>query len=237
MGRVNGQCAVCFGTCLPKYLWARRRPLDFTAYPDPSAIAPSFRRFPIPGERTRPRRLADVHGFPGRNRGRHPACNRFHRAEKVPWYQCRTWGGSEDKERAFPERRSAQALGRATTPTPTAPVAPVLPGGRYPVSGSLFEQLVDGVLPATRRPGGHQNPWGSSGPLRVRKFALRALALKMSGTEQPRLPRALSDCPTLSGAYLYVRIAARRASTSSMIGSGTVSRRCPFRAARSRVRG
>ena len=34
--------------------------------------------------------------------------------------------------------------------------------------------------------------------------------------------------------FVYARIAARRASTSSMISSGTVSRRLPFRAASSR---
>ena len=36
---------------------------------------------------------------------------------------------------------------------------------------------------------------------------------------------------------VYARTAARRASTSSMIGAGTASRRFPFRAARSRTRG
>ena len=55
------------------------------------------------------------------------------------------------------------------------------------------------MTPSRRK---HQKVWGSSGSLRVGKFELRALVLKVSGTEQPRLPRALSDCPTLFGASL-----------------------------------
>ena len=43
--------------------------------------------------------------------------------------------------------------------------------------------------------------------------------------------------PSNSSLAVYAKIVARRASTSSMIGSGTVSRRFPFRAARSRTRG
>ena len=49
-------------------------------------------------------------------------------------------------------------------------------------------------------------------------------------------PQAL-EMPSNPRLAVYAMMARRRASTSSMIGSGTDSRRFPFRAAKSRVRG
>lgn len=55
---------------------------------------------------------------------------------------------------------------------------------------------------------------------------------------KPRLPRKrVKAIPLIPCPFIYARIAARRASTSSMTGSGTDSRRLALRATRSRARG